>query len=116
LQHSRCPKQTFVKYASLIYEPGATKLLFFFNSGTKEELSLSLDVKCDQQTHKKNDVSNYGINLKEIVQQSSITILPMFLAGEFPDKIEAFFFAGFQGFFMGSDYGKTKCYGFMLWT
>ncbi len=29
LQHSRRPKQTLVKYASLIYEPGATKLSFF---------------------------------------------------------------------------------------
>jgi hypothetical protein len=53
LHHSRRPKQTFVKYASLIYEPGATKLLFFFNSGPKKVLSLSLDVKCDQQTNKK---------------------------------------------------------------
>jgi hypothetical protein len=61
----------------------------FFNSGPKKALSLSLDVKCDQQTHKTNDVSNYGINLKKIVQQSLITILPMFLAGEFPHKIEA---------------------------
>jgi hypothetical protein len=59
----------------------------FFNSGPKKALSLSLDVKCDQQNHKKNDVSNYGINLKKIVQQSPITILPMFLAGEFPHKI-----------------------------
>jgi hypothetical protein len=30
LQHSRRPKQTFVKYPSLIYEPGATKLSFLF--------------------------------------------------------------------------------------
>jgi hypothetical protein len=37
----------------------------FFNSGPKKALSLSLDVKCDQRTHKKNDTSNYGINLKE---------------------------------------------------
>jgi hypothetical protein len=42
-----------VKYASLIYEPGATKLSFFFNSGPKKALSLSLDLKCDQQAHKK---------------------------------------------------------------
>jgi hypothetical protein len=26
---------------------------FFFNSGLKQALSLSLDVKCEQQTHKK---------------------------------------------------------------
>jgi hypothetical protein len=53
LQRFRRPKQTFVKYASLIFEPGATKLTFFFNSGPKKALSLSLDVKCHQQTHKK---------------------------------------------------------------
>ncbi len=29
LYHSRRPKQMFVKYASLVYEPGATKLSFF---------------------------------------------------------------------------------------
>jgi hypothetical protein len=29
LHHSRHPKQTFVKYENLIYEPGATKLLLF---------------------------------------------------------------------------------------
>ncbi len=35
---------------------------------------------------------NYGINLKKIIQQSPITILRMFLAGEFvPHKIEAVF-------------------------
>ncbi len=54
LQHSRRPKQTFVRYASLIYEPGATKLAFFFKSGPiRKVFSLSLDVKWDQQTHKK---------------------------------------------------------------
>jgi hypothetical protein len=35
---------------------------FFFNSGPKKALSLSLDMTCDQQTQK-NDASNYGINL-----------------------------------------------------
>jgi hypothetical protein len=48
----------------------------------------------------KNDFSIYGINLKKIIQQSPITILPKFLAGEFPYKIEAVF-AGFEGVFMG---------------
>ncbi len=93
LHHSRCPKQTFVKYASRIYEPGATKLSFFINSDPKKAFSLSLDVKCYQQTQKKkkNDVSNHGIDLKKIIQQRPITILPMFLAGEFPHKIEAVF-------------------------
>jgi hypothetical protein len=62
---------------------------FFFNSGPKKAFSLSVDVTWDQQTHK-NDVSNYGINLKKIIQRSPITSLPVFLAGEFPHKIEAF--------------------------
>ncbi len=44
----------------------------------------------------KNDVSNYGINLKKIIQQSPISILPMLLAGEVPHNIEAVF-AGFKG-------------------
>jgi hypothetical protein len=52
----------------------------------------------------KNHVSNYGINLKNIIQQSPITILPLFLAGEFPHKIEAVFLLGSRGF-----------YGFGLW-
>ncbi len=82
---------------------------FFFNSGPKTVFSLLLEIKCDQQTNK-NDVFNYGINLKKIIQRSPITILPMFRAGEFPRKIEAYFagfdspirlrlfFAGFEGF------------------
>jgi hypothetical protein len=86
-----------------VYELGATKLSFFFNSGPKKALSLSLAVKCDQQTHK-NDVSNYGINLKINIQHSSITILPFVLAGKFPHKSEAVF-AAFEGGF----------YGFGLW-
>jgi hypothetical protein len=44
-----------------------------------------------QQTHKKNDVSNNGINLKKIVQRSLITILPMYFAGEFSHNFEAVF-------------------------
>ncbi len=91
LYYSRRPKQTLVKYASLIYELGATKLSFFLQQWPQKAFSLSLDVKCDQQTHQKNDVCNYGTNLKKIIQHSPITILPMFLAGEFPHKIEAFF-------------------------
>jgi hypothetical protein len=45
----------FLKYAKLVYEPGATNKLsfFFFNSGPKNVLSLSLDAKCYQRAHKK---------------------------------------------------------------
>jgi hypothetical protein len=35
-----------------------------------------------------------GINLKKIIRQSPITILPMNLAGEFPHNIEAVFLLG----------------------
>jgi hypothetical protein len=38
---------------------------FFFNNGPKKAFSLLLDVKCDQQTRKKNDVWNYRINLRK---------------------------------------------------
>jgi hypothetical protein len=49
--------------------PGkASFCVLFFNSGPKRALSLSLDVKCDQQTNKKYDASNDGINLKKIIQ------------------------------------------------
>ncbi len=41
LHHSRRPKQTFAKYASLVYEPGylvPPSSRFFFNSGPKTAL------------------------------------------------------------------------------
>jgi hypothetical protein len=56
---------------ALLMNLGPPSSRFFFGSRTKKALSLSLDVKCDQQTHKKNYASNYGINLKKIIQQSS---------------------------------------------
>jgi hypothetical protein len=64
---------------------------------------------------KKNDVSNYGINLEKIIQQSSHNnSSQVFLLGDDPIKMEQCF-AGFEGVFIGSDYGKPKCYGFVLW-
>jgi hypothetical protein len=114
LQHSRRPKQTFLKYACLIHEPGATKLSFFLNSGLKKALSLSLDVKCDQQTHKKWCLQLWHQS-EDNYPTKSHNNSPMFLAGEFPIRLKLFF-AGFKGFFMGLlDYGKSKCYGFGLW-
>jgi hypothetical protein len=59
------------------------------------------------------NVSNYGINLKKIIQQSSITILSMLLAGEFPHDIEAVF-CGVQEGFYGFGLWVVK-YGFRLW-
>jgi hypothetical protein len=65
LQHCRRPKQTFVKYASLIYEPGATKLLFFLKQRPKKRrFSLTVSEMSSATANSwKNDVSNYGINL-----------------------------------------------------
>ncbi len=83
LHHSRRPKQTFIKYASLFYEPGATKLSFFLQQWPKKGAFPLTGMWSGNPL--KNDVSNYGINLKEIIQQIPITILPMFLAGEFSD-------------------------------
>ncbi len=59
----------------------------------------------------KNNVSiSYGINLQKIILNSPTTILPMLLAGEFSQKIEAVF-AGFEGVLISLDYVKSKCYG-----
>jgi hypothetical protein len=44
---------------------GPPSSCFFFNSGPKKALCLSLDVKCDQQTHKENNASNYGLLSQE---------------------------------------------------
>jgi hypothetical protein len=68
----------------------------------------------------KKDVSKYGNNnLKKIIQQSPITILPMIVAGKFPQNIEAVFcwvrgrflwvwIMGSQNV-MGSGYGSNIC-------
>jgi hypothetical protein len=53
--------------------------------------SLSLNVKGDQQTHKKNNASNYGINLKKIILQSSHHNVHMLLAGRRTHNNKAFF-------------------------
>jgi hypothetical protein len=63
----------------------------FFNSGPKKALSLSLDENVISKPIK-NNFSNYGINLKKIIQRSPIIFLPMLFAGGFPNKVEAVFF------------------------
>jgi hypothetical protein len=71
---------------------GHHALVFFFNSGPKKALiSLSLEVKYDQQTHKKNYACNCGINLKKIIQNVPITIFQILLAGRQTHKNKAFF-------------------------
>jgi hypothetical protein len=92
--------------ASLVYEPGATKLSFFLNSGPKKVLSLSLNVKDDPQIHKKNDASNYGINLAKVIRQSSHNYFPMLHYGRQTHNNRAVFFMGSQNI-MGSDYGSN---------
>jgi hypothetical protein len=89
---------------------GPPSSCFFFNSGPKKALSLSLDVKFDQQTHKKNDASNYGINLKKIILQSSHENFQMLLAGDEPIIIELFFH-GFEGVMMGLIMGSQNIMG-----
>jgi hypothetical protein len=80
----------------------------FFNSGPKNALSLSPDLKCDQQTHK-NMMSSIMASISRTVSTNPITILPMFLAGlNSPIRLRLFF-AGFEGVIMGLDYGKSKC-------
>ncbi len=100
LQTSQAGVCKVCNYASLIYEPG-DKLLFFLQQWPKNALlSLTVYKMWSQQTHKENDVSNYGINFQKIILNCPMTILPMFLAGEFSHKIEAVF-AGFEGAFVG---------------
>ncbi len=100
------------KVASLVYEPGATKLSFFFNSGPKKVLSLSLNVKGDPQTHKKNDASNYGINLKISSYKVPIIIFRCYIMGDEPIIIQQFFFSnGFKGVIMGSIMGSQNIMG-----
>jgi hypothetical protein len=43
---------------------------FFLNSGPKKVLSLSLNVKCDQQTHEKMMPPIMGSISEKIIQQS----------------------------------------------
>jgi hypothetical protein len=86
---------------------------FFFNSGPKKALSLSLDVKCDQQSHKNMMPSIMASISRKSSNKVPITILQMLLAGRRTHKNKAFFY-GFEGFFMDLDYAKSKCYGFGL--
>jgi hypothetical protein len=86
---------------------GPLSSCFFFNSGTKKALSLSLHEKVISKPIK-NDASSYGINLKKIIQQSSHKkFSDVILAGRRTHKNKSFF--------MGLDHGKSKCYGFGLW-
>jgi hypothetical protein len=89
---------------------------FFFNSGSKKTPFLSLDVKCDQQTHK-NRCLQLWHQCQENYRTKSHNNSANVLAGEFPHKIEADLLLGSRGFLwvwimgsqnvMGSGYGSN---------
>jgi hypothetical protein len=54
---------------------------FFFNSGLKKARSLSLDVKCDQQTHKKMMPPIMASISRKSSNKVPIVIFQMLLAG-----------------------------------
>jgi hypothetical protein len=76
---------------------------FFFSSGPKKVLSISLNVKCDQQTHKKVMSPIMASISGKLFNKVIIIIFQMLLA-----------FLWVQGGFYGFDYGKSKYYGFGL--
>jgi hypothetical protein len=73
---------------------------FFFNSGPKKELPLSLDVKCDQQTHKKIMPPIMASISRKSSNKVPITIFQMLLAGRQTHKNKVFLWVrgGFYGF------------------
>ncbi len=77
---------------------------FFFNRGPKKVLSLSLNVKCDQQTHKKIMSLIMASISRKLSNKVLITIIPMFFAGRQSHKNGAVF-CWVRGAF----------YGFVLW-
>ncbi len=62
------------------------------------------------QQEKIMGVLKSGINLKKIIQESHILILPMFLADRFSHENEAVFCWTQGFFFIGLAYGKLQCY------
>jgi hypothetical protein len=76
----------------------------FFNSGPKNALSLSLDVKCDHQTHTKMMPLIMASISRKSSNKVSITIFQMLLVGRRTHKSKAFFLQVQRGF-----------YGFRLW-
>jgi hypothetical protein len=73
---------------------------FFFNSGPKKVLSLSLNVKCDQQTHKKRCLQLWHQSKKSSNKVPMIIFRCYIMGGE-PLIIEQFFY-GFEDVIMGS--------------
>jgi hypothetical protein len=80
----------------------------------KKALSLSLNVKCDQQTENKMMPPIMASISRKSSNKVPMTTFQMLLAGSRAHKNEAFF-NGLERIFMGLDCGKSKCYGFGLW-
>jgi hypothetical protein len=73
---------------------------FFFNSGRKKVLSLSLNVKCDQQTHKKMMPPIMASISRKSSNKVPIIIFQMLLAGRRTHNKEHFL-KGLRGFLWG---------------
>jgi hypothetical protein len=86
---------------------------FFFNSGPKKVLSLPLNVKCDQETHKRMMSPIMASISGKLSNKVPIIISQMLLAGRRTHNNRAFFM-GLRGFY-GFDYGKSRYNGFGLW-
>jgi hypothetical protein len=100
----------FVKYASLVFEPGATKLSFFLQQWPqKGAFSLSLDVKCDQGTHKEMLPPIMASIFRKSSNIVPIIFLRCYLLGDEPIIIELFY--GFKGGFMGLIMGSQNIMG-----
>jgi hypothetical protein len=94
---------------------GPPSSCFFFNGGPKKALSLSLDVKCDQQTHEKMMPPIMASNSRKSSNKVPIIIFQMLLAGRRTHNNR--FFMRLRGFLwvwimgsqnvMGSDYGSN---------
>jgi hypothetical protein len=88
---------------------------FFFNSGPKNALSLSLDVKCDQRTHKKMMPQIMASISRKIIQKDvPIIFFQMLLARRRTHNNRALFL-WVREVYYGFDYGKSKYHGFGLW-
>jgi hypothetical protein len=92
---------------------GPPSSCFVFNSGPKKPISLSLEVKCDQQTHKKMMPPIMASISRKSSNKVPITIFQMLLAGRRTHKNKAFLWV--RRGFLGLDHGKSKCYEFGLW-
>ncbi len=81
---------------------------FFFNSGPKKVLSLSPNVKCDQQTHKRMMSPIMASISRKSSNKVPIIIFQMLLELGDEPIITEHFFNGFKGVFMGSIMGSQN--------